>query len=174
MVSPISSTTTCLKCDESCLTCNGPQASYCLTCRTGFYLLNDVCIPCIDNCISCTGASTRPRCDICKIGYVYSPVTRTCVKCIAGCTNCKPDKIYECIKCGDGFESVFVGSLLSSCKPCPAKCKVCLNEICSECRTGFRLVNGKCVEQCKLPCITCTETDPTKCASCPFDYTLNG
>lgn len=176
-------TGSCKRCHDSCLTCTGSTSSSCTACKVGFYVVGTTvagvttgtCTACIDNCNVCTAPSvdTDPLCDTCKIGYVYHPTSKKCVKCIAGCSFCKYDKIYQCDRCENGFEPVYdQNNVLTTCKRCPDNCKSCTGGNCTECRPGLRVVNNKCVDQCRLPCKDCTDTSPDKCTSCIGGYNL--
>lgn len=87
----------CVNCHSSCLTCDDAGTSSCLSCKIGFYLTGGkICLACSANCNVCSSTG----CTTCKIGYVWDSTTSingvigNCVKCIAGCANCKADKIF--------------------------------------------------------------------------------
>lgn len=98
------STKLCLNCKSMCLTCD-VDASNCTSCKKGYYPSAGDCISCIENCLSCHEPvlSTDPLCDTCMPGYVYNTVLKVCVKCASGCSICNPEKIFECLQCGEGF-----------------------------------------------------------------------
>lgn len=170
----------CLKCHDTCITCSGSTISQCNSCKVGFYLSSNICAPCIENCLACRPlVDADLLCDTCRIGYVYSPTTKTCVKCISGCAYCNPDKVYDCVKCGDGFENVTTTNTVTNvtkttCVECPKDCKHCFNGSCLACRNGLRFVNNTCMPQCRLPCRECLATNSTNCTSCVAGYTFNG
>jgi hypothetical protein len=97
------STGTCLRCNETCLTCtSSPAATDCSACKVGFFIdATDApgsCAPCIENCVKCSKniSASDPLCEVCKMGSVYHPKLKKCIKCIAGCMNCKFDRIHQC------------------------------------------------------------------------------
>ena len=87
----------CVNCHNSCLTCDEAGTSSCLSCRIGFYLTGGkICLACPANCNVCSSSG----CTTCRIGYVWDSTTSisgvigNCVQCIAGCANCKVDKLF--------------------------------------------------------------------------------
>lgn len=139
------------KCDLSCLKCNASGTGKCTECKVGNYLeplIVGTCKPCMPECFGCSNATD---CEKCRLGFVYHPSLKQCVKCLSGCTFCQYDKIYECAECSKGYEAV-KNEGITECKKCPEKCLTCSGGVCSECREGLRLVNNKCIPQCENLC----------------------
>ncbi len=94
---------TCIRCHDSCLTCSSSAAdNMCTSCKVGFYIDSatdtGACAPCIEDCVKCSKqiAATDALCEVCKLGSVYHPTVKKCIKCISGCFNCKYNKIHQC------------------------------------------------------------------------------
>jgi len=131
-VPQIAATSACVPCHPSCLTCTGPTASGCLTCKAAHAVPTNV-----------NGGICN-----CPDGFVskQSPITaclpchgscRTCItQRVGGCLSCKiPEAILSNIAggactCGNGF--VPFEGVTSSCVPC-AGCSHCCGPRAPQC-----------------------------------------
>lgn len=68
----------CHSCNESCLTCSGPNT--CLSCKSPNYLQGDKCVT------------------ICNTGYFQNNNNRKCEKCMDNCSMCNSNTCIECNK----------------------------------------------------------------------------
>ena len=138
---------TCLPCDASCDTCDGPDAGSCLTCppaspifRGGgchadcppAFVRNDtgngtvVCAPCSVECATCTAAGD----------------SEACTACIAGSS--KPFLLGS--NCTTFCPSGQYGSTVSGrCEACDPTCEQCDSIGCTVCKRGQHLLSGRCV-----------------------------
>lgn len=170
----------CAPCENTlCETCvAGPNL--CDSCPTGTFLfittcvpvcplgffgsvdsIGGKCLPCSENCATC---STIGGCDTCKEGFYMQPEAK----------ECKPD-------CPPGY---YANPENRTCIVCVDKnCLECDTrpDICTDCKSGFYVSDGKCVERCangsipsvennfcvicNNPCKTCLNT-PGNCTSC--------
>ncbi len=187
-----SSTKTCVACAPGCIACSLNGLSSCTSCFSGFFLnANSSCQPCQSPCLACTTSATsctacppgqyfsvgQAQCDFCpkncfnctnssecvtcQPGFVLTPANR-CRKCSIKCSNCEPSNITKCTSCSRGLQL-----LNGDCVSCPDNCLSCSNGLCADCKNGYSPnSNGVCVLNCKLPCITCVDNQPTQCLSC--------
>ena len=153
----------CSKCDVSCLTCNGPAGTNCLTCMPGSYLLED--------------DSTCGTCN--PIGYFIDG--GNCRKCDSSCLTCLGNLPTNCLTCNSGFYfmphnsscSVICSEITGfyiegfQCLRCDISCADCLyggTQDCIGCASGYYR-NGydiTCVQFCPFPLIT--DTVNVKCS----------
>ena len=94
-----STTRQCLTCSSACFSCNGPQASNCISCNPPLQLFQGSCIstcpfgyfstaefyckPCNLNCADCTNSSTN--CTVCPEGAWLQNTTSGHSVCIVEC-----------------------------------------------------------------------------------------
>lgn len=137
-----SATRNCKACESTCKSCNGPDASDCLTCSdtgaTPYY--TDVGT-CVDNCSSTmfkyTEGGVKLCYTVCPTSTYYSDSNGT-KQCISVCN--PPN---------------YVETSSRSCKPCDSTCKTCsgsTNSSCTSCDTtginAFLTDSGSCVASC--------------------------
>ncbi|KAL4462387.1 hypothetical protein ABPG72_009214 [Tetrahymena utriculariae] len=143
----------CSPCNNSCLTCNGPNSNNCLSCNSGLYLY--------------TSNSTCQQ--TCNTGGGYFANQNTCSPCDQTCSTCNGSYSTQCITCTTGLYK-FGGDNL--CKACPttstqtniSNCQnsqqQCLYNnqtksyeltgVCSICKQGYTLSSNSCVDNCSL------------------------
>lgn len=133
-------TSTCLPCDNNCLTCDYHDPSLCMTCNTGNYLLNGTCYQTCPNsyypsttqtktCVACPSncdiCANETHCTVCKTGIFFYEN-----QCISNC----PIKTYElanlCVKCAD------------------QNCVHCSSSACLACEASYYLFTGQCFQSC--------------------------
>ncbi|CAG8753339.1 11451_t:CDS:2, partial [Acaulospora morrowiae] len=138
---------TCIACDTTCATCNGPSASQCLSCSNPTqFSLNGVC-------------SANP----CPSSYVA--INTTCIKCHPDCLECTGPGLNQCTKCppnrpiltkeGQCVEVCPIGTFEDStgkCQACDPSCSSCTgpkNSQCLGCTDKLKiLTNGTCGAGC--------------------------
>ncbi|ELP86334.1 protein serine/threonine kinase, putative, partial [Entamoeba invadens IP1] len=162
----LTSTNSCEKCADNCITCEG--LSQCKQCvNSTFYLSDGICEKCTNKaeCIKCSSQSNI--CEECKSGFYPSGLD--CLPCSTKiCYDCHPisGKCYspylgyflkngECLKCSEYIEG----------------CSLCVSELfCTECSSGYFLHENKC-SPCELidHCIDC-DRNGTYCLTCEENY----
>jgi hypothetical protein len=181
----VSYTGACLACHPSCLTCSGPAATDCLTCKPdatlftspgecrcadGKYMLaNGTCAACHPSCRSCTDLSHLS----CKACYSSASLN--------------PSSTGQCT-CSSSSTYLDLSSSLPSCQPCHSSCLKCSGPSftnCTVCGSGATLTDtGTClcqsgytfstpgpdcipISNCPAICAgRCLSTAPAKCLSC--------
>ncbi|CAD8113135.1 unnamed protein product [Paramecium sonneborni] len=169
---------TCLPCDFTCLTCNGPLSSNCLTCDKKYRYLDFTSCLCPDKYYDVG----ELQCGSCH----YS-----CQKCFDdtdnGCIVCSLDLHFRVLKgnfckCIDGYYEV---PGLAQCKKCSFKCETCetTEDKCLTCPlNSLRILdpikgcqcfgelydkeNEIACQKCHLKCKTCTAYGENQCLSC--------
>ncbi|CAD8125871.1 unnamed protein product [Paramecium sonneborni] len=159
----------CQNCHYSCLTCNGPLPSNCLTCNTNYRQLN------LFNCM-------------CPIGF-YDVGSLECAQCHYSCYSCYNDSIESCVTCSldlhyrvlkglqcfcaDGY---YEDSGIALCKKCSYKCETCqtLEDKCLSCPSNsFRIFDP--VQGCYCPEEYFDKYNESTCLKCHFKcQTCNG
>ena len=150
---------TCLMCDGSCETCNGPLSTNCLSCdsNSNLFFFNNQCIICNEKCSLCKGP-TESDCIECSFGYFmykkncidYVPngffsmdinETIVLVQCHSSCQTCKNITEYDCLTCRNGMLKSLTGQCLTGCDSgsyfsiSDAICMPC-DQFCRECDGG--------------------------------------
>ncbi|KAK7080023.1 Extracellular matrix protein fras1 [Halocaridina rubra] len=128
-------------CPYSCLTCESAASlPRCLSCRPGYYLLNESCVS------SCEKGWFIQ-------GGVCSPCHHSCAECIQAtqyhCSKCSSFLLREgeCVDdCGEGYYATD-----SVCQACHSSCDECsgpaINQ-CQVCPIGSFLLSGNCIDTC--------------------------
>ena len=190
-------TNVCKVCHGTCLTCDGPLETNCLTCDTlsltnGKYNLsqkkcqascpsvtyndNNICRDCHANCLTCSGGALN-QCLTCNTASTpHRKFSQN--QCIASCPS-----------------NTFDNSNI--CEDCHTTCLTCNgpnNNNCLSCDTGnvlngkFHFVDKTCIqtcpsntfdnsnicEDCHTPCLTCNGPNNNNCLSCDTGNALNG
>ena len=138
--------------EYSCKECDPSDKYKCTKCRKGFQLVDGTC-PCYDfHCALCpSGLVDNSICELCKNGYYR--YENKCICDIEGCALCQNN---ECLLCNDDY------ILNDSDKTCEKQtsenraracadpnCDVCSSGVsgaCEECKTGYKLVKGSCIQ----------------------------
>ncbi|EAR95397.3 transmembrane protein, putative (macronuclear) [Tetrahymena thermophila SB210] len=182
----------CLKCADSCLTCNGQLDSNCLTCPPNFYLDGQSFGYCVSTCSS---------------SYYKDDSTMKCLKCNSNCLECTQNQPDFCSKCTNGnYLTIGTGLCVSdcgqgqwgrntdwSCQYCNSSCYTCSQSAtnCTSCTGVLYLYNNQCLndcpdgyykginntcQQCDPSCKTCDNAGNTSCLSCSpsYGYLKNG
>jgi hypothetical protein len=176
-----SSTTQCLPCHPSCLTCSGPLDTHCLTCRSSQY-------------------STPDRKCMCPVGSLYSPTSNQCesLLCHPSCLTCRGTTLTDCLSCRPSFVLAPSGACLCPptlfeyagvCTACHPSCLTCSGPLATHClscaapRTLFPTTStcdcppaffsdpsststSPACLPCDPSCLTCSGPLPTNCLSC--------
>ena len=143
----------CSPCDESCLTCDGPNNDDCTECNTGFFLEFGKCLPtkCVD--------------------YDYVFDESIIAECNSDCEcdgtrRCNPNG--ECEDCNQlviEFPDQYTNVV---CPPCQPECHTCRgpnSNDCTTCQPGYYFDNGNCLP-CDKSCLTCSGPSNDQCVTC--------
>ncbi|KAL4506331.1 hypothetical protein ABPG73_017065 [Tetrahymena malaccensis] len=160
-------------CNPSCKTCLPESPNSCLTCKSGYYQMENMCIKCEPPCSTCEIQSTN--CLSCIKNYVYDEVTRTCSpQCYPTCSFCtSPNSNFSCTKCKDGYYL----SAFNQCLPCSPPCLTCSINAnkCLSCIDTYKFDSlfKICMIICDSTCATCTQPlKSTSCSSCDDQHVL--
>ena len=106
----------CEGCFVDCVTCDGPNATQCLSCNgslnrvlssgecvcdTGYYLASGNCAYCGVGCLSCSESGGTITCSNCDTANNWSLSSGTCT-CASGYSQSNTTCIADQIVCGDG------------------------------------------------------------------------
>ncbi|KAL4464822.1 hypothetical protein ABPG74_011383 [Tetrahymena malaccensis] len=151
------STQSCLKCADSCLTCNGQLDSNCLTCPPNYYLDGQSFGYCVQTCSS---------------SYYKDDLTMKCLKCNTNCLECTQNQPNFCSQCVDGnYLTIGTGLCVSdcgqgqwgnntnwTCQLCDSSCYTCSQSAtnctscpstsCLSCSSPLFLKNYACITTC--------------------------
>lgn len=140
----------------------------CLSCPNGFALANFACTP-VANCAQSNGTA----CTACSTGY-YLNANATCQQLVNGTTiaNCFAYLADgSCARCASGFVADTSGrACISGASIDNQIDPLCLNQrvqdgtVCSLCRQGYNLVNGRC--ELILNSESCLVFDPDNTSNC--------
>ncbi|CAG9336280.1 unnamed protein product [Blepharisma stoltei] len=165
-----SDSSSCLACDQSCVTCNGSISSNCLSCNltgsTPFLTADSKCVSvCPSNLFTYTFKGKKLCVSTCGPDYWNYDQSSSSKVCIDSC----PDKYYQ-------------DTSNYYCKPCNISCKTCTREnYCSscpdgtyyyqqqcysKCPDGLIIEDGNCVKPCGSGCKTCDSNNPSTCITC--------
>ena len=152
-------------------TCDGTDQI--VSCPDGFYVNGNTCRSCHSNCATCINGSSS-GCTSCRSGYYLagaSNVFQNGAR-IAPCSICPINATCpggtSSFTCNEGYSRL--SSTANSCTKCAPSCKSCENGklgFCTACYSGYKPVNGQCVEE---------EEEPTKTNTvntCPSRMTLS-
>lgn len=104
-----------------------------------------------DLCRACSWGSGGATCTACMAGYTLAHygTPGTCSPCrYEGCLNCDND-INSCSECAQGYSLGGDGICYSLCEE---NCSLCSAGRCSQCKNGYKLLNGKCVSNSVVSC----------------------
>ena len=146
----------CYTCDPSCSTCDGQQASQCVTCFDRFYLavidddddVDGTCESCDSSCLTCSGPSDQ-ECLSCDPGLFL--FNGTCASCDPSCLTCDGPSPNECLTCG--FHLYLTSD--NSCNSCDDSCGECTGPSENQCETcndpNYLYNNNTCIASCDSP-----------------------
>ncbi|KAL4454555.1 hypothetical protein ABPG74_021760 [Tetrahymena malaccensis] len=174
----------CMKCNNKCLTCNGPLELDCLSCNQNRQFINQV-------------FQINGQCQ-CPQGYLDNETTFQCIQCSNTCLKCSGNKNY-CTACKlNAFlnslgvctcKQNYYQTLDGSCQKCHNSCSNCIGETqfdciyCSSYTRSLKIINsqllsGSCLcnegyfeigesncQQCSYTCKTCIKA-ADYCLSC--------
>ena len=138
----------CLSCNETCSTCNGPYSNNCTSCPDSTYFYESTCLEsCPDGLVPKNGVCREP--------------------CKSPCEDCRTSDLEYCISCSSGYSYLFEGSCYQVCP----EGFFGLNSTCSECHPSC----GTCSGPETYNCLTCNSTlvlspNLTCEESCPSGY----
>lgn len=143
-------TRTCDPCHNGCVTCFGPTANTCTSCKT-----DTVSTP---NVAYYYYEVTRQCLQICPSGYAYSTAApNVCAKCNISCIECAYNDPNICLSCNSSL--FLLGTDCMTKEACPSN-------------TFADTTLNKCVE-CNPICLTCNDSSVNQCGSCADGYFLN-
>ncbi|KAM3138958.1 hypothetical protein pb186bvf_008971 [Paramecium bursaria] len=152
-------------CDVSCTKCS---TTYCLTCGSGYNLINQKCIQCgplYNRDIQCA----------CQQGFYDDGINLNCKPCPTNCI----ENSNTCQSCqlnfsGSQCQNCVTGYYLdqtNKCQICMDKCISCTTlQSCQICQSGYWNNNGQCT-QCNTPCLTCSSA--SVCQTCQSGLVIN-
>ena len=169
----------CYACDSSCSTCDGQQASQCLTCFDRFYLavvddddgIDGTCESCDSSCLTCSGPSSY-ECLSCDPGYYL--YNGTCTTCDPYCLTCDGPSANECLTCGS---HLYLTSD-NSCNTCDDSCLECTGPSSRQCKTcsnseNYLYENNTCITTCNSPFFVTEDATNKYCDTpCPNSYAM--
>lgn len=171
----------CDHCHTSCLACNGPLPTQCLSCNIGYFL-----------------NVTDNACTLCNTdGYYKDSSTSTCRKCDLSCRTCNGSSFADCTSCYTGnylkdnstcTDCVIYGYFIQDnfyCSKCASTCVTCYGtqpNNCLSCTNGLYLIQGlntcgacnlqgyyaqypNCLK-CSPVCQNCSGPSEMYCTSC--------
>ncbi|CAD8129739.1 unnamed protein product [Paramecium sonneborni] len=156
----------CQKCNYSCGSCDGSDATDCFTCieNENRYQVGNTCV--------------------CKDGYFNSGLP-VCEKCGYKCKNCK-QKADNCISCKDNTFRIFIsGSNKCSCiqryyddgknELCSIESNRTFNEqlFTCDCNIGYYDSGIEICQKCHYSCLNCSSGDYNSCIQCVDSKTSN-
>lgn len=189
-----SSTTACTSCFTSCLTCNGPNSTQCVTCPSGYTLTvtntclvsctpglypdaaSNTCKACDTSCATCNGGASS-NCQSCTgtaklyktTCYGTCPAKTfisgsLCLDCYINCLTCSGASETNCLTCDSSSPNLEPAT--GKCYlNCPKYRNTSLNTCVEVCPTNNYLQVTDC-RPCHASCLTCAGPDATACASC--------
>ena len=184
----------------SCLTCDSPSSSSCVTCEPGFFLYPSPRGQCLQICPDGYWPNdSSGTCDACWVNPELDTDPHSCKTCASGsesnqCTSCAPGTFLhpntggQCLShCPDGFWEDTYNRACQSCwssDVSPYSCATCNghnNTNCLTCKPDTFLYEGQCISPCPdgfwgdnstLRCLPCN-TDPIPCKTCDAGTSSN-
>uniref|UniRef100_A0A3Q2FDF8 Proprotein convertase subtilisin/kexin type 5b n=1 Tax=Cyprinodon variegatus TaxID=28743 RepID=A0A3Q2FDF8_CYPVA len=178
----------CKKCSSMCETCVGSRSDQCITCRTGYHLIegsNTCAANCADGSFLDIDSNICRRCQ------------ENCRRCTASniCTECKPGMSLQGHKCQMTCNpGTYFNGHRRTCEPCHRACATCAGtgiEACTKCADGYLLEDWRCVltcspgyylsdqisdngqvQRCDNSCFECLGPGELNCSSCNSGYNL--
>lgn len=93
---------TCVKCPDTCKTCQYSGSVSCTSCKDGHSPVTGsggkICIPSENVDANCLFYSSNGECANCATGYAANPDTGKCEPCKEGCSSCTFDVVTSCTK----------------------------------------------------------------------------
>lgn len=167
----------CVKCSiklNGCTECNykdndKAKELLCEKCVDNTYYLQDnVCKACtyVPNCVTCKLEGSKVICLSCKSNYLLKVADNTCTECeIKNVDNClvslskAGDKCLKCSQCKLGY-GLIMKTIDDSyfCVKCPNNCTRCDENICTQCKVGFKLDKDNVCKKDKPGCANYVKT----------------
>lgn len=169
-------------CDNTCLTCNGPLNSDCLSCPASRFQHNP------------SNSSTFQCLVTCPKGYFPDHENMKCLPCDSSCLMCTNST--ACIECDDAFpfmmgispslcfsncpDMTYLDQTSMRCFNCNGNCSSCSgpsDQECTACSAGYYLnsptvTNVGICAACAPSCITCIGPTSNNCTSCHSSLVL--
>ena len=156
----------CTPCHHSCLSCNGPTDSNCISCPGQLSLGED-------------GTCSIRSPSSCRDATYFDHRKLECNSCHLTCAKCSGKESTQCTQCYESYTLTengrcvethqlhicdaghYFNSSTSSCVPCPSLCVNCSNDAkCSSCIDNYYLLSdGNCVESCPEHTVTDNQTN---------------
>ena len=188
----------CLECDKIGKQCSKCKAGYFISDDSNNKLICEKCS--LTNCENCEGITNNNICTKCENNYFAKYDTNNKIKycnekCQEGnnnkCKECEFNK-NECLNCNSGYYIPTDDDIKLECKSCSLDhCQNChgtkISDICDSCETNYEPIKENniiklCkyqepkIEKCEIgvgnKCLTCSQTEQNKCASCNPSYKL--
>lgn len=129
----------CSRCNQSCLTCDGPLNTNCFNCSLDYYEVDGQCTR------SCPEGKVSLQDGICGCSGDCSSCVDRAEKCLS-CLNAL--KYYYDFGCYDQCPTATY-ALGQSCMSCSSGCLRCSSTTCVECLNGYSIFENKCYFDCK-------------------------
>ncbi|XP_027889018.1 proprotein convertase subtilisin/kexin type 5b isoform X3 [Xiphophorus couchianus] len=182
----------CKKCSSMCETCVGSRSDQCISCRTGYHLIegsNTCAANCADGFYLDSDSNICRRCQ------------ENCKRCSASniCTECKPGMSLQGHKCQMTCNpGTYFNGHRRTCELCHRACATCAGtgiEACTKCADDYLLEDWRCVltcspgyylseqtsdngqvqrfcKKCDNSCFECLGPGELNCSSCNSGYNL--
>ncbi|ELP83904.1 protein serine/threonine kinase, putative [Entamoeba invadens IP1] len=162
---------------ERCLTCSTTERK-CITCSSGYYVLNGFCKACSATCGGMCDPITGD-CTGCISNYVFSKtdskICETCGDYSKECVTCSTDFQRKCVTCSTEYYPDADGN----CVTCSPTC-ICdsTTGFCTSCQPNYVLQNQKS-RTCELcssfdpNCQTCSSDSSRRCVTCNSGCYIN-
>jgi len=171
---------------SSCLNCIYENDNYvCGQCKENYYLNNKNGMKYCELCrLGCKTCSNDETCINCQEGYKLEDDICKFYCEIGNKTHCSSCDFNEKNKCKECYSGYFLpeGKEENYCYSCGENCVSCQgkldNPVCTQCKYGFNLTDGKCIKQCNLGnkldyCKTCDSENQNYCGSCFDGYYIS-
>lgn len=166
----------CQKCNEACLTCDGPSADDCKSCAAGYEQDDSTCKD-INECNVSEGTNAEKVCPDAKTFCRNTPGSFSCDQCSNGCADpennspwCTGSSDADCAKCAEGYKPLESGGCvdINECENPTNTCEA--NQYCQNLPGSF-----KC-QPCSSTCSDegCNGSTAKDCLSCKEGFTADG
>ena len=198
IVDDISCGDDCLECDKIGKKCSKCKVGYFIPDDSNNKLICEKCS--LINCEKCEGNKNNNICTKCVNNFIAkydinNKIKYCNQKCQTGennkCKECDFNK-NECLNCNLGYYIPSDDDIKLECRACSLDhCQNChgtkISDICESCDTNYEpIIENNIIKQCKYQepkienceigdgdkCLTCSQTEQNKCASCNPSYKL--
>ncbi len=133
------SSQTCSKCIDGTYAASDAQGIACGSCPAGYYCPDGKIIKCPAGKYSTGGAK---ECTLCPAGSYSAAGASSCSTCAAGSYSAAGAS--SCSACASGTTSASGAASCSACSSFFSNCTSCTATACTACKSGYKLVNGRC------------------------------